>query len=72
MTGCTTVTRKQRNIPENLMVKCDELKKFSEFTKTSTMEDHIEYTKFLMESLTTCRIGKEDLINAVREEQNQK
>lgn len=74
MTGCCKeiIVRKQSNIPESLLTKCDELKKFSEFTKTATIEDHIEYTKFLMEAQTACRIGKEDLINAIREEQNQK
>jgi len=73
-TGCTkeVIVRKQINIPENLLTKCEEIKKFSEFSNTYTIEDHIEYSKFLMEAQTACRIGKEDLIKAVRIEQDTK
>jgi hypothetical protein len=74
LSGCCkdVIVRKQINIPENLLTKCDEIKKFSEFSKTSTIEDHIEYSKFLMEAQTACRIGKDDLIKAVRIEQDVK
>lgn len=74
MVGCChdQALQKPSKVAESLLVPCDTLPKFSEFSKTSTVENQIEYTKRVMDLHTECAVGKDSLIKSVRIIQNTK
>ncbi len=72
--GCETirVLPPPSTIPENLLIKCEQIPKFSDVTEGNLIKDHIQYTVKLMELNADCAATKDQLIDAVRTVQKQK